>query len=394
MDQCGKRAKLAKEQLDRTNVFREAVGLQIPEEEPKQPAKTWSELVEFSKLEQKKKEDDAKDNTKHWSKKVQVKDRSKNIEKVKKDTEKDKKVKVLKINESSSHGEEDWSWEECREDWEGTEDKKENKKLKKIQRYRKKKLLQSKTSLKAKHMIGLGPIRHQSIGFFYDITSDYEEAKVMAANEFLCEYLQLTEEDIKDFEIVETMLAKNEDDLLYITFNDHESIREIYRRTADLRNDEIMTRIFVPPQFWDRYRSISLHCTKLRESNKDIKTQIRFGDNDIEVVIKDRATKDHYSPLPLAEIEKVTTVPRFNHDIVWRKRTDRAPRNATKVVTTKVVPPSIQNQLPSRHSSSSSNENHNPTKRMRKNKDTPEDNLENENHVMEHSDKDLVEESL
>ena len=133
---------------------------------------------------------------------------------------------------------------------EGTEDKKEKEKLKKIQRYRKKKLLQSKTSRKAnKHMIGLGPIRRQSISFFHDITSDFEEAKVMAVNEFLCEYLQLTEEDIKDFNIVETMLAKNEDDLVYVTLSDHESIREIYRRTADLKNDEIMTRIFVPPNF-------------------------------------------------------------------------------------------------------------------------------------------------
>ena len=109
MDQCGKRERLAREQLERTNVFKEAVGLQTSEEEPKQKAKTWSELVEYSKNTQKKKENAAKEESiKHWSKKVHVKVRTKDKVTENKDIEKEDKDKALKINDSSSsHGEDD-----------------------------------------------------------------------------------------------------------------------------------------------------------------------------------------------------------------------------------------------------------------------------------------------
>ena len=185
----------------------------------------------------------------------------------------------------------------------------------------------------------------------------------MAVHKFLMEYLQLTEEDIKDFDILETMTAKSDDELLYVTFSEHEAIREIYRRTAEMKNDEIMTRIYVPPPYWDRYKYISQYCTKLREDNVDIKTQIRFGNDDLEVVIKNRALEDHYSPLPLSDIEAQGQIPKFNHDIAWKKRVDRAPRNAPKVMNNKVVPPSILNRHPD---SPPSSETTYPSKRLRK----------------------------
>ena len=108
----------------------------------------------------------------------------------------------------------------------------------------------------------------------------------MAVDEFFTEYLQLTEEERKDFDIVDTTIAKNDDDLMYVTFRDFEAIKEIRRRVATIKNDEIKVRIFIPPQFWMRYRFLSNYCTDEREKDNNIKTMIRFTDNDMEVLFK------------------------------------------------------------------------------------------------------------
>ena len=55
-DQCGKREKLAKEQRDRTNAFKEAVGIEVIEEEPAKKPKTWSEIIAEGKKKQAEKE--------------------------------------------------------------------------------------------------------------------------------------------------------------------------------------------------------------------------------------------------------------------------------------------------------------------------------------------------
>ena len=215
-------------------------------------------------------------------------------------------------------------------------------------------------------MIGLGPIPRDSIGYFFDITSDYEEAKKMAVNEFFMTYLQINEEEIKDYDIIETSTAKNDNELIYVTFREHDSIRDIYSRAAELRNDDIMTRIFIPPQFWDRYCHLNQYCVKMRANNKDIKNQIRFGDDDIEVLVKNRALDERYSILPLETIEKDGLIPKFDHSISWRKRKDKPARQPLKPVKGKVIPPSL---LPAgiRRQSSSSSEPSNPTKRRKQN---------------------------
>ena len=61
----------------------------------------------------------------------------------------------------------------------------------------------------------------------------------MAVDEFLSEYLQIEEEDRKQFDIIDTMIAKNDDDLIYVTFRDFKSIREIRWRVATIQNEEI-----------------------------------------------------------------------------------------------------------------------------------------------------------
>ena len=229
-------------------------------------------------------------------------------------------------------------------------------------------MLKSKTSTRAKHMIGLGPILKQSVNYFVEITSDIEEAKKMAINEFLSTYLQFSEEELAEVNIVDTATAKTDEEIIYVTFGDHDTVRDIYGRAAEIRNNDIQTRIFVPPQFWPRYQHIAQYCAKLREDNKDLKTLIRFGDDDIEVMIKDRSKEDHYSVLSLEEIEKNGLIPKFKHEIVWRKRTEKSHRRELTPVSGKIIPPSLQRTTMSRTSSSSGSDLQ-PSKRQKKDND-------------------------
>ena len=126
--------------------------------------------------------------------------------------------------------------------------------------------MQAKTARRAKHMIGIGPILKQSVGYFHDITSDLEEARRMAVNEYMMTYLQFSEEELENITIVDTMTAKTDEEIIYVTFKEHSTIRDIYSRVAEIRNDQIQTRIFVPPQFWDRYQCINQYCAEQRSN--------------------------------------------------------------------------------------------------------------------------------
>ena len=378
-DKCEERNKIAREQKNRTDAFKDAVGLdkeQTTEIVKKTP--TWSELVEKNKKEDEEKKEEAKRNAvKHWRKQVKItvredKKDEKKVEEnivvteaeIKKKLKEEKRIEELK-GDSSGHEEDDWSWEESDGNWDGTEDRNEREKKKKIERYRKKKMLEEKTARRGKHMLTLGPIRRQSVGYFHDATADYALAKVMAVNEFLGEYLQFTEDDIRDFEVIDTMLAKNEEEVMHVTFADHEAVKEIHRRVAELKNDDITARRYIPPQFWKRFSHLNKFCQKLREEDDELKTIIRFNEKDLEVLTKNRRTEDQYTCLPLSEIEKQGPIPKFDHTIVWKKRVDRQPRNPVKPVKGKICPPSIRQTESQRNRSKSPSQLDLPTKRQK-----------------------------
>ena len=275
-DDLGERRK----QRDRTNAFKDAVGLvdRAPEVSRE---KTWSEIVDKSQeKEEERKEKEKQKITKHWSKKVIVKVRKNKDtteDKVTVERKKSEEVKRLVAEEEEReelrlqaplHDEDDWSWEDSDLDWEGTVTKNKMTKKQKIYRYRRKKMLELKVAKRAKHMLGLGPIRRASVSYFHNIVGDFEDAKKMAVDEYLTEYLQLNEEERKDFDIVDTSIAKNDEDLIYFTFRDFDSVKEIRKRVAIIKNEEIKVCVFIPPQFWSRYRFLSNYCSDERAKDR------------------------------------------------------------------------------------------------------------------------------
>ena len=100
------------------------------------------------------------------------------------------------------------------------------------------------------------------------------------------------------------MLAKNDEELIYVTFRDYTNIKDIHRRTAEVGNESIKVRNYIPPQFWDRYYFLSQYCSKMKEEDDNMKNYIRFNDTDLEVLVKDKSKDEFYSILPLEEIGK------------------------------------------------------------------------------------------
>ena len=373
-DKSDEKAEEREKQRERTKTFKDSVGL-IDEAPDNSRVKTWSEIVDESREKDEVKKVKEKERiTKHWTKKVIVKTRKDKVtpeDEEKEDRKKKDEVRRLVLEEEereelrlepSLHAEDDWSWEDSDIDWQGTIERNEVTKKRKVDRYRRKKLLEMKVAKKAKHMLGLGPIRRDSISYFHNIVGDLEDAKKMAINEFLSEYLQLNEEERKDFDIIDTTFAKNEDDLIYVTFRDFESVKEIRRRVAIIRNDEIKVRIFIPPQFWTRYRFLSNYCADERAKNSNFKTMIRFTDTDMEVLFKDKSNEDQYNAVPLKDIEnEVGKIPKFDHSLSWKLRVDRPSRSTLKTISEAVRPPSLGGARLQKQTSSSSSASSGPS---------------------------------
>ena len=59
-----------------------------------------------------------------------------------------------------------------------------------------------------------------------------------------------------------------------------------------VKNEDIKVSSFIPPQLFKRYNAFSHFTYKARQSNKDLKTQIRLGDKDIILLLKMKGEKD------------------------------------------------------------------------------------------------------
>ena len=193
----------------------------------------------------------------------------------------------------------------------------------------------------------------------------------MAIDEYLSEYLQLEEEERKIFVILETSIAKSDDELIYVTFQDFDSVRDIKSRVAEVKNDEIVMRNFIPPQYWGRYKFLSNYCAEKQSGDENLKTMIRFNDTDMEVLFKNRKVENQFNVLSLKDIETETgPIPKFDHSVSWVRRQDRPPRNPLRKITEPVCPPSLRGSSISKQtsvSSSSSSGNSLPLSKRKKN---------------------------
>ena len=85
---------------------------------------------------------------------------------------------------------------------------------------------------------------------------------------------------------------------------------------------------------------ISKACNDLRRDYPSTKTQIRFSTKDIEVLTKERDSDEPYKLIDLDKILDMNELPKFDHEKVWKSKTERPPRRKTNYSNTRKVPPS------------------------------------------------------
>ena len=211
--------------------------------------------------------------------------------------------------------------------WTEIERKKECDKKRKKNKLKKKRK-EEETSQKSMNMLGIGPISEKELRRLEDIVGDKERARVRAIKELLDYHLDFNNEELRDLDILETQEGK--DSIVYFAAGNNELLREIHRRKAESRNDEIELRNFIPPQMYMRYTSLNKICTERRQQNKELKTQLRFGMRDVEVFTKSKGSGAGFKKVELKDFLGEDYIPAYDHNIKWRKKEDRKVRRIPK----------------------------------------------------------------
>ena len=144
--------------------------------------------------------------------------------------------------------------------------------------------------------------------------------------------------------------------ILYFATEDKQDIVDLYIRKSECKRDDVSLRNFVPPQIFRRFTAINKICKQKHEENSLLKTQIRFGKLDLEVLTKQRGSEDSFKVTNLKDFIGDRDIPEYDHDVKWKHHRDRAPRrrvtsSRSSSPVSRPVPPATTNsmdELPSR----------------------------------------------
>ena len=92
---------------------------------------------------------------------------------------------------------------------------------------------------------------------------------------------------------------KNDDnnDKVYLHFEDEKSCQYIAKKTIICQNKDINTFPYIPPQLFKRFSDLSKNTFLARQSDKRLKTKINLGTNDLELKTKLKDVTDwEYEP--------------------------------------------------------------------------------------------------
>ena len=214
--------------------------------------------------------------------------------------------------------------------------KKNGMKVKERKMRRKRKM--GETAQKMKNMIGLGPVTNDSVEHFNRRVKDLKLARRMAVEEYLNHFLDFNEEEISELDIVETKHSK--DNVMYIALSNIEHIREIRFRRAACGNDALVMRDFIPPQYHERYMAVAKKAAENRAVEKMLKTQIRWGDKDVEIFTKKKGNDELFSKVDLMEFMGGSSLPEYDMSIKWTMRKEGLPRRKLEFERKAGAPPS------------------------------------------------------
>ena len=134
------------------------------------------------------------------------------------------------------------------------------------------------------------------------------------------------------------------DDILNVALGTEDEVREIYARKAESRNENLIVRNYIPPNFYSRYMYLNNVCSEKRNEDSNLKTQLRLGRKDIEIYTKQRGEEQGFKKVELEEFTDVTLVPGFDNNVKWRIYTDKPQRKKSSQWEDKGERPSAQHK--------------------------------------------------
>ena len=193
------------------------------------------------------------------------------------------------------------------------------------------------------YMTGIGPIEEDSIKFYAAKGMDDEEARKAAVREYLRYFLSYNKEEIDDLEIIETKRA-NKDKIVYCAFNKKEDVKLIHSRRAASRNEDLLTRDYIAPQMWSRYIGLANEASEKRMKDKDLKTQIRWGEKDVEIWMKKKGSEENLVKIDLVEFMDGKQLPEIDLNIKWKASRNRRDSKELVFGERKEELPSLRNR--------------------------------------------------
>ena len=127
---------------------------------------------------------------------------------------------------------------------------------------------------------------------------------------------------MKTIVITDSQVSAKCENILYIVTRESDSIKDIRSRMADCRDPDLYCMDFIPPQYFSRFTALRKFATELRQKNNSTKTQIRFGNHDLELWTKTKGTNERYEIVPLEIIEENNTLPKFDHTKKWTRKVE------------------------------------------------------------------------
>ena len=205
-------------------------------------------------------------------------------------------------------------------------DRMKKKKEKKIRQREKRKLKIEETAKKAQKMIGLGPFSKKELNEQCEKEVNYEKVKVNMVKNHLRKIYKYNTEELNNIKIEETKITIKDEIFIYIAMKEIEDIREIYRRKAEIKRDDVILRNYIPPQFFARFTALNNICKLRREEDPQLKTQIRFSSKDLEIMTKKKGSSEPFVRTNINDFVGEQELPSFDSKIKWKKNTDRKPR--------------------------------------------------------------------
>ena len=90
---------------------------------------------------------------------------------------------------------------------------------------------------------------------------------------------------------------------------------------------------------------MSKKCKEIRAANTDMKTQLRFGEKDIELLVKERGSDEPFGVVNNGDFMDPIAIPDFDHSKKWIFRGDRPPRRRIDYSSNKKALPSHGHDL-------------------------------------------------